>query len=143
MKNLEEQYSKYVKEWHASHLEGEPAGFDEWYDYEHQIELGNETLSKIAALNDAHRRSNPVRYMITRGVTAKMDLQRVISMVRSYDVFNEDNDPYGEHDFGQIKLDGETLFWKIDYYDQQLSGWCDPLSPDCHRVLTVMLAEEY
>ena len=105
--------------------------------------IPNETSAKIAALNDAHRRSNPVRCMITRGVSAKMDLQRVISMVRSYDVFNEDNDPYGEHDFGQIKLDGETLFWKIDYYDQQLSGWCDPLSPDCHRVLTVMLAEEY
>lgn len=105
--------------------------------------IPNETSAKIAALNDAFRRSNPVRYTVTRGVSATMDLSRVISMVRSYDVFNEDNDPYGEHDFGQIKLDGKTLFWKIDYYDQGLEGWCDPLSPDCNRVLTVMLAEEY
>ena len=105
--------------------------------------IANETSAKIAALNDAHRRSNPVRCMFTRGVSAKMDLQRVISMVRSYDVFNEDNDPYGEHDFGQIKLDGERIFWKIDYYDEVLKQWCDPLSPDCHRILTIMLAEEY
>jgi len=103
----------------------------------------NETAVKIAALNDAFRHARDMRCMITRGVSAKMDLSRVISMVRSYDVFNEDNDPYGEHDFGQIKLDGETLFWKIDYYDQKLQNWCDPLSPDCHRVLTIMLAEEY
>ena len=105
--------------------------------------IQNETSAKIAALNDAFRRANPVNCMVTAGVTAKMNLQRVFSMVRSFDVFNEDNDPMGEHDFGQIKLDGETLFWKIDYYDQQLEGWCDPLSPNCRRVLTVMLAEEY
>jgi hypothetical protein len=100
-------------------------------------------VSEIARLNDAFRRSNPVRYTITRGVSARMDLPRVISMVRSYDVFNEDNDPHREHDFGQITLDGETLYWKIDYYTPELSGWCDPLDENCNRVLTVMLAEEY
>ena len=105
--------------------------------------IPNETSAKIAALNDAHRRSNPVRCMFTRGVSAKMDLQRVISMVRSYDVFNEDNDPYGEHDFGSFTVGGVKIFWKIDYYDENLEKWCDPLSPDCHRVLTIMRADEY
>lgn len=100
-------------------------------------------VSAIARLNDAFRTANPARFTITGGVSTWIDLSRVISMVRSFDVFNEDNDPHGEHDFGQIKLDGETLFWKIDYYTPELSSWCDPLNPDCHRVLTVMLAEEY
>ena len=31
-----------------------------------------------------------------------------------------DNDPYGEHDFGIFELDGTTLNWKIDYYDNEL-----------------------
>ena len=30
-----------------------------------------------------------------------------------------------------------------DYYDEDLKHWCDPLDPDCNRVLTIMLAEEY
>ncbi len=37
----------------------------------------------------------------------------------------------------------EKTYWKIDYYDQQLQYWCDPLSEKCRRVLTVMLASEY
>ncbi|MGH7157810.1 MAG: DUF3768 domain-containing protein [Candidatus Saccharimonadales bacterium] len=35
------------------------------------------------------------------------------------------------------------MFWKIDYYDQELKYGEDPLSLDCRRVLTVMLASEY
>lgn len=107
------------------------------------MDIDIERTGKIAALNDEFRRVNPMRYMVTPGVLEKMNLSRVASMVRSYDVFNEDNDPYGEHDFGQIKLDDETLFWKIDYYDQALKYGKDPLSLDCRRVLTVMLASEY
>ena len=37
----------------------------------------------------------------------------------------------------------EKIFWKIDYYDPELKGWCDPLAPQCRRVMTVMLASEY
>ena len=35
----------------------------------------------------------------------------------AFDDFNEDNDPHREHDFGSFELEGEKLFWKIDYYD--------------------------
>jgi len=38
---------------------------------------------------------------------------------------------------------GDKVFWKMDYYNQALDEWEDPLSRDCKRVLTVMLAEEY
>lgn len=38
---------------------------------------------------------------------------------------------------------GNKVFWKIDYYDSAFELWADPLSSECHRVLTVMLADEY
>jgi hypothetical protein len=59
--------------------------------------------------------------------------------------FTDDNDPYGEHDFGSFGLCNRKFFWKIDYYDPQLEyGSEDPTDPQkTTRVLTLMLAEEY
>ena len=61
--------------------------------------------------------------------------------------FTEDNDPYGERDFGAITRDsGGKVFWKVDCYaDASCSaGAEDPVDPDkSYRLLTVMLAEEY
>ena len=103
----------------------------------------NETSAKIAALNDEHRRSM-TGCTVTRGITALTSIVNDIFVrVRDFKDFTEDNDPYGEHDFGSFEILGNRIFWKIDYYNEELSGWCDPLSPDCHRVLTIMLAEEY
>ena len=98
---------------------------------------------RVAMLNDSFRKQNPGMYMLTRGVVDNLDLGEVVEKVRSFDDFNEDNDPYGEHDFGSFTVSGVKIFWKIDYYDEALKGWCDPLSPDCHRVLTIMRADEY
>ena len=69
----------------------------------------------------------------------------IVQAVMDFNDFTETNDPYGEHDFGAIKLDGQTLFWKIDYYDPDLRfGSEDPGDPDkTRRVLTILLAEEY
>lgn len=87
--------------------------------------------------------------LMTRGV---MDLEpeQIIDVwmkVRSFDAFSEDNDPYGEHDFGSVSLDtGEKIFWKIDYYADEACeyGSEDPGDPSrSFRVLTIMLAEEY
>lgn len=63
--------------------------------------------------------------------------------VESFDSSSEDNDPYGEHGFGSLAWYGQKVFRKIDYYDRSLAAWCDPLSPDCRRVMTIMLAEVY
>lgn len=95
-----------------------------------------------AGTNDDFRK-NTISFMLTQGIQALADAEGAVKCVREYADFNEDNDPYGEHDFGSFEYDGNKLFWKIDYYDQALEGYCDPLSPDCRRVLTVMLAEEY
>ncbi len=96
----------------------------------------------IARLNDEFRKSGRDMY-VTPGVQALPDVPGLIHAVQTSDRFTLDNDPYGEHDFGSIKWHGEKTYWKIDHYDQALQYWHDPLSPDCRRILTVLLASEY
>jgi hypothetical protein len=79
----------------------------------------------------------------TPDVLALPDVPGLITAVQTFDGFTPGNDPYGEHDFGAIVWHEERTFWKIDYYDQALQQWHDPLSPECRRVLTLMLASEY
>jgi Protein of unknown function (DUF3768) len=101
-----------------------------------------ETGSDIAKLNDEFRRRGD-GVTITSGIQEIPDLYGLLEEVRSYDRFDPDNDPYCEHDFGSLVWGGQKVFWKIDYYNARLDGWCDPQDPGCRRVLTVMLASEY
>src|SRR6266567_5164236 len=96
----------------------------------------------IAELNDEFRRTTHHDVFITHGVEALEGVPLIIFAVKLFNDFNPDNDPYGEHDFGAIDWHGTKTCWKIDYYDPGLQQWHDPLSPDCRRILTVMLAEE-
>ena len=101
-----------------------------------------EQATQVAALNDAFREGG-FGVTVTRGVKELDDLAGLLRAVRLFDVFTEDNDPYGEHDFGSIIWQEETVLWKIDYYDLELKYGELPLSRNCRRVLTVMLADEY
>jgi hypothetical protein len=69
----------------------------------------------------------------------------VIAAVRSFDQFTSDNDPHREHDFGSFEIEGETYFFKIDYYARDMDGGSDdPTDPEkTTRVLTLMRADEY
>ena len=84
---------------------------------------------------------------MTRGIAAldEGDVAWILLAVRTFKDFCEDNDPWGEHDFAGIEVDGKRILWKIDYYDRELAyGSDDPTDPAVTtRVLTVMLAEEY
>ncbi len=103
----------------------------------------NDMSAKIAAINDEFRHSMS-GCTVTRGVAALAPfMNEIFVKMRDFSEFTEDNDPYGEHDFGSFEAYSHKLFWKIDYYDESLEKWCDPLNPDCKRVLTIMLAEEY
>lgn len=102
----------------------------------------------IRQLNDRFRRAlTGGRVIITSGVQAlgPHRLLGLLSIVRAYDTFDEDNDPYGEHDFGAFVEGGQKFFWKIDYYDLTLEyGSEDPADPaKTVRVLTLMLSDEY
>ena len=85
--------------------------------------------------------------VITAGVHALglIRLTQLVEQVTTFDQFTADNDPYGEHDFGAFEHGGERFFWKIDYFDKNLTvGSPNPADPDITcRVLTLMLASEY
>jgi len=101
-----------------------------------------QTEIEIAKKNDAFRRSG-FGVTVTPGVQVLEDLSGLMDEIRSFSEFTEDNDPYGEHDFGTVYWFGAKVFWKIDYYNRALKYGEAPLSLDCRRVLTVMLASEY
>lgn len=68
-----------------------------------------------------------------------------VSAVRRFADFDEDNNPWGEHDFGAVEVVGEKIFWKIDYYNPALTaGSENPANAGItKRVLTIMLASDY
>jgi Protein of unknown function (DUF3768) len=110
--------------------------------YTHQMAGERVNHNPIADLNDAFRRSGE-GVVATPGIAALDSLDGLLEAVRDYDDFTPDNDPYGEHDMGRLEWEGEDVLWKIDYYDQDMRYWEDPLNPDCQRVLTVMFGSEY
>src|SRR5215210_6502617 len=106
------------------------------------------STEKIRALNDAFRTTmTGGKVLMTAGVNAlPSDVKAmVIQRVTTFSDFNAENDPHGEHDFGNFILSGRKFFWKIDYFDAKMEfGSEDPAEPTkTTRVLTIMLAEEY
>ena len=103
----------------------------------------------VRRLNDdfrCHNRGRGTR-LHTHGVHEKGP-QFVLAaylIVREFNAFDDNSDPYREHDFGAFDLLGERLFFKIDYYDlERAAGSPNPADPAVtHRVLTIMLASEY
>lgn len=105
-------------------------------------------VPQIRELNDVFRSTFiGGKVMITEGVSnlAPEALAVLVSGVRTFHAFNEDNDPHSEHDFGSIDIAEEKYFWKIDYYDKALAaGSPNPSDPAVTtRVLTIMRADEY
>jgi hypothetical protein len=108
------------------------------------------TASRIQQLNDAFRTSlsDDLGRVVMTSCIASLDAETVaeiVSAVRTYDQFNEDIDPYGEHDMGRFTVKGEDYYWKIDYYDRNLEFHSpDPADPEVTiRVLTIMRVDEY
>jgi len=104
--------------------------------------------AKIAALNDrARQRLDHCRWIVTQGVLScdPLTVAELLIAVEDFDAFTAHNDPYAEHDFGVITIEGTTFFGKFDYYDLDLQMHSpDPTDTNVTtRVLTIMLAEEY
>lgn len=105
-------------------------------------------MSDIAKLNDNLRRTfTGGQVLLTAGIDSLPadDKANILSMVRNFNDFNEDNDVYGEHDFGSFNYKGNKIFWKIDYYDLNYKFMSEnPADPNItRRILTIMLADEY
>ena len=77
----------------------------------------------IARLNNALRkRGVGGTIMVTWGVLAitGYNSAELSGALAAYDAFDAENDPHGERDFGDLTLWGEDMFWKVDYYSQDL-----------------------
>ena len=116
----------------------------------------DDKTKQIAKLNDLLRDTFLTgKVVMTIGVQALSDKHReeLFTKVREFNDFLDDsdpeaehgNDPYGEHDFGAVTVDGTKYFWKIDYYNSDMTvGSEDPSDPkQTQRVLTIMRADEY
>ncbi len=124
-----------------------------------------EQTVRIARLNDLARRAMGIACtaVTTAGFRSLSDADQscVRELIETYDAFTEDNDPYGERDFGTIYQLGdgrwtterprlhederERVFWKFDYYDRDMRFASeDATNPTItRRVLTIMLSDEY
>jgi len=103
----------------------------------------------VRDLNDAFRKMGTGKgtVLVTPGVSdlGSEAVAGIVAKVQAFETFTEDNDPWGEHDFGAIDLGDQKVFWKIDPYDLDLKYHSpNPANPAVtHRVLTIMLASEY
>lgn len=105
-------------------------------------------MNDIATLNDTFRKTfTGGQVLLTAGIDSMSmdDKANILSKVRNFNDFTEDNDHYGEHDFGSFDYKGNKIFFKIDYYDLNYEFMSkNPANPDItNRVLSIMLAEEY
>src|SRR5258708_11414306 len=105
-------------------------------------------LERIRQLNDEARiHLTDGTIFATPGISSlpSDDLAAIFERVRTFDDFDAENDPYGEHDFGAFDHKANRIFWKVDCYDLQMQfGSPDPADPRVtKRTLTVMLAGEY
>ena len=109
--------------------------------------MSNDT-ARIRALNDDLRQHLLWgRSVITPGIAAlgQEAIARLVKTLAAFDAFDEDNNPYGENDFGAFDFDGHRIMFKVDYYAKGMQA----ASPDpsnsavTERMLTLMLAEEY
>jgi Protein of unknown function (DUF3768) len=129
------------------------------------LATAREQTARIARLNDLARQAMGVACTAVATVGFRSlpasDQSRVRELIETFDVFDEDNDPHGERDFGCVyqlvcgrwtterprSLDDEheRVFWKFDYYDRDLQfGSEDAANPAItRRVLTIMLSDEY
>ncbi len=105
-------------------------------------------MSIITELNDAFRKTGQDGMVFfTPGISCLPPEKQaeIMERVRHFDAFTEANDPYGEHDCGIFEFEGQTVFWKLDYYDLDMR-YGSPNPADhavTKRVLTVMLSREY
>jgi hypothetical protein len=105
-------------------------------------------VSHIRDLNDQLRRSLTGGMLVmTKGIIALGAKRQmaILSAIAAFDDFSPDNDPWGEHDFGALTVEGTPILFKIDYFDRAPTGHSpDPADASVTaRVLTVMLAGEY
>ncbi|MGB8896616.1 MAG: DUF3768 domain-containing protein [Pseudolabrys sp.] len=109
--------------------------------------MTNQTQRIRALRDDLRKYLSGGGAVITPGIAAlgQKAVDRIVQAIAAFDDFCHANDPYEERDFGSFEVEGETIFFKIDYFDRTLTHHSpDPADPAVtERVITIMLADEY
>lgn len=127
-------------------------------DPQDQTDLTDQQIAAIIAKqNDAFRTSitasvkspdvPPGKLVMTSGVAAESDAFRaaMFGALIAFEDFNEDADPYGCHEMGVLEIEGQTVWFKFDLYDENYEyGAETPTDPNrTRRVLTLLFPSEY
>ncbi len=113
------------------------------------IAAQNDAFRQLACLGIAPDRPIPGRMVVTRTLMAAGDgfVAEAVKATGEFDLFEPDNGPEGWHDFGSVTIRGETVFWKIDFYEAGSDfryGAETPGNPaTTMRVLTIMMAQDW
>jgi hypothetical protein len=105
-------------------------------------------IDRIRELNDNFRKSfRGGQVLLTASVATLPDIVKAAALeqVTQFEAFNEENDPYGEHDYGSFDYCNREFWWKIDYYDLGMqSASPDPADPQkTKRIMTIGLAQDW
>ena len=107
-----------------------------------QIARRNDEFRKAILTKPQHEGGKVV---LTCGIAGldTAELAEVLTEVKNFSDFSVDNNPHGEHDFGSFTLNGEKVFWKIDYYADKNIDCGTENTLNAYRILTIMFAREY
>lgn len=107
------------------------------------VQIQNDTFRKAGPLPD----ENIGRWVMTHGIDAEGPafVTKVVEAVRTFDAFDEDADPYGTHEMGSFQIEGKTVWFKLDLYDESYEyGSPEPTDvAQTRRVLTILFPHEY
>ena len=100
-----------------------------------------------AARREMNRRGIAGRTVCTAAIMAQgpLFLLRAAEAVARQEIFTTDSDPYRDHAFGTVMVQGRKILWKIDLHGPDMvCGSPRPHDPAyTYRILTVFLADEY
>ena len=110
------------------------------------IAMQNDQFRKALLHGDTELTPKGKALMTTAVAARGLDFQvAALGAVALDTEFTEDNDPYRDRAFGTVTVQGETLFWKIDLYDEAYE-WASPDPANkrvTRRVLTIMFPSDY
>lgn len=110
--------------------------------------LDQTKAKRIRDLNDACRSTFTRCSIVMTAALMEVPPNRragILKKVRELEEFNDDNDPYHEHDMAFFEDGGERFFFKFDYFDVSLEHGSDDPSDEekTRRVLTIGFASDY
>ena len=90
----------------------------------------------------------PGQVVFTRAVAARGPLFPLLCLleIARHETFDPEDDPDGQHDFGEVEVEGQRVWFKVDLYADEAMEWGSERPDDparTYRVMTVMLPSDW